>query len=334
MGKPKIVSFVRYPVDRFINTFSHRIDPSKVEFVVVPPALTEDEVCKVVEGATILLKGPGKPFLSRRMLEAARAVKLVQFGSVGYEAIDLEAANDLMIPVANNPGWNAISVAEHAVMSMLVLLKKAFYAHHAITQGRWVHGEIAPSGNRQVFELHGKTVGILGLGSIGTEVAKRVRVFGAHVFYNKRNRLSKAEEDERGVEYCTFEQLLEHSDILTVHVPLTDETRGMIGRDEIARMKEGAILINTARREIVDEAALAEALREGRLLGAAIDVPRQPEMVGDLQGNFAGIKNILLTPHIATSKEAMARAFRQVNDNIYRVLKGKKPLYLVNDVWR
>ncbi len=323
----KIVSFIGFSADQHISMFSRKIDPSRFE-VVTASGASEDEACQVVKDATVILKGPGEPYISRKILESAQGLKLVQFGSVGYAPIDLEAARELNVPVANNPGWNSESVAEHAVMSMLVLLRKTFLAHHANTQGRWRPPEMRP-----IRELKGKTVGILGLGSIGTEVAKRLRAFECRILYNKRNRLSDNEEKALGVEFRDFGELLSESDILTVHVPLTDETRGIIGRDEIASMRDGAILVNTARSGIIDEVALAEAVRDGKLSGVSIDVPRTPDEIPEFQRRFGVLKNVIITPHAATSNEAMMRAWDQVVDNVCRLFEGGKPLYLVNDVW-
>lgn len=220
-------------------------------------------------------------------------------------------------------------------MAMLVLLKKTFYAQEALSGGISVRDELMAPGSNMVWELYGKTLGILGLGNIGSQVAERARAFGPKILYNKRSRLTKEEEEHRGVEYRTLDQLLEESDILTVHLPLVDATRGMIGKEQMAKMKKDAILINTARRDIVDEDALAESLREGKLSGAALDVPREPEEIPVLHEKFAGVKNILYTPHMSGgTRESMARAVAQMNDNAARLLNGEKPFYLVNDVWK
>ncbi len=333
MDRPKIVSLLPNLSQRGLTQYLSRIlEPSSFEAVITPRGSTEEEICQLVKGSKVLLQSPMGHRITRKILEAAEGVELIQFASVGYANIDMEAATALNIPVANNPGWNSIAVAEHALMMMLVLLRKAVYAHQGITQGKWLQRELA-FGGRNLRELNGKTLGILGLGDIGTEVAKRARVFGPRIIYNKRNQLSVTEEDERGVEFCTFKQLLKESDILSVHVPLTESTRVMIGDDEIARMKRGAILINTSRSEIVDEEALANSLREGRLSGAGIDVPRTIDELEELQKRFKGIKNVILTPHIAgPTVEALHRSMLQWTENIRKVLAGEKPLYLVNDI--
>jgi phosphoglycerate dehydrogenase-like enzyme len=218
-------------------------------------------------------------------------------------------------------------------MAMLVLLKKTFYTHEALSRGVSMKPELRVPNNNLVWELYGKTVGILGLGAIGSQVAHRARAFGARIIYNKRNPFTPEREEEMGVEYRALDGLLEESDILTVHVPLYDATRGLIGREEIARMKQDAILINTARKDIVDEDALAEALRDGRLSGAALDVPRDPEETLLLHKKFEGVKNILYTPHMSGgTKAAMLRARTQGMENVMRLYRKEQPLYLVNEV--
>ena len=328
----RLVSFLDFPMETQRGWFKGLIESSSMDIVIVPGSPTEHEICESVHGATCILTHFGIPF-NRRVLESAKGTKLVQYGTVGYGSIDLIAATELGIPVANNPGWNAISVAEHTVMAMLVLLKKSFYIHEALSRGISVKQELRAPDNNQVWELYGKTVGILGLGDIGTQVAKRVKPFGAKIIYNKRNPLTSEEEEKLGVEYRTLTRLLEESDILTVHVPLTDETRGMVGKDQIAQMKKNSILINTARKDIVDEEALANAFREERLSGAGLDVPRDPEDMVLLHKRFEGVKNILYTPHMSGgTREAMIRAIKQPIANIVRVYNDEKPLYVVNQV--
>ena len=325
MKKPKLVAFL-WETSLTNSLLSLKMDPSVLDVVVSLPPYNEDEVCEVVKDAKIILTSPGGPFLSRKILEAAQDLQFIIFGSVGYARIDLNAASELGIPVANNPGWSSISVAEHTVMFILVLLRKAFYFHHGITQGKWLRAQ-------NNWDLHGRNVGIFGLGNIGTAVANRLRSFGCNILYNKRNRLSEDEEKALGIEYRSFEELLKDSDVLTIHVPLTDETVGIIGKDEIESMKDGSFLINTARKEIVDEVALAEALKVGKLAGAAIDVPRDPEERRDLTEMFSDVENIVMTPHIAVSTiQGRIRWQSQAAENIKRFYETGKPLYIVNEI--
>jgi len=305
MNKSKIVSFMM-PAEEITSILTREFNPSTFEVVSYRKRLTEEEACEAVKDATLILAWPNRPTATRKVLEAAKSVELVQFGSVGYDSIDLEAATELKIPVANNPGFAATSVAEHTIMLMLMVLKKAQ--------------------ERERHEFRGKTLGILGLGSIGREVARLSKPFGVEILYHNRNQLSKAEEDNLGAIYSSFDRLLTESDILSIHVPLTEETRGIIGKDEIAKMKDGAIIVNTARKDVVDESAVFEALGQGKLFGFGTDF--MPDR------SISDLRNVMITPHVsAFTVEGVKRAKDQLFDNVYRFLRGEKPLYLVNDVW-
>ena len=331
----KILSLFKHnTVDEQRESLCYKLRPGTFEFAVLPPTESDKEHPRAVSDANVILSVPMAPFIDRAFLEAAKGLKLVQFMSVGYDNIDLDAATEMGVSVANNAGFNAVSVAEHAFMMVLVLLKKAFYAHNGVVQGGWPQGEVAGSG-KYLYELRGKTLGVVGLGNIGTEVAKRAVAFGARVLYTKRSRLSEAEEDAQGFEYATLEELLRNSDIININAPLNEETRGMIGREQIEMMKDDAVLVNTARSGLVDEPVLAEALRAGKLWGAGIDVPRAPDEQDAFRETFRGIDNMILTPHIASvSRNAFKQFSEQVADNLARVANGKKPYYLLNDVWK
>ena len=321
MSKTKIVLFNGPPAGFITKNLSSRMDPSTFVVKAFHTKPIEEEVYGFIKDATLIVAFPGKIFIDRKILETAQNVKLIQFLSVGYDNIDLDAAKELNIPVANNPGWPAVSVAEHTVMLMLMALKQAIHMYTKTVQNAWKDGEGYPERR----ELKGKTLGILGLGSIGREVASLAHAFGVKVLYNKRKRLSEVEEVNLGVMYRSFSDLLKESDVLSIHVPLTEETRGIIGRDEIAKMKDGAIIVNTARKEVVDESAVFEALEDGKLFGFGTDfVPDHP---------LTGLENVVMTPHSSVTPEAMVRMGAQGFDNVARSLRGERPFYLVNDVW-
>jgi phosphoglycerate dehydrogenase-like enzyme len=185
------------------------------------------------------------------------------------------------------------------------------------------------------WEFKDKILGILGLGTIGKEVAKRARPFEPKVIYNKRNRLSIEEEKALDVEYRTFEDLIKESEILTIHTPLTEETEGIIGRSEINMMKNGAILINTARAGIIDEIAAADALESGKLSGVGLDVVKS-RIVGDLrilESPLVKYENVVFTPHLSgNTREAHHRSHGQWVENVCNFLDGKKPQFVVNKV--
>ncbi len=314
--------------DYFKSVLENWIDFSTFDLDILRGDVTEEEVCGAVADATVIVgDGRHQTHVTRRVIEAAPRLGLIQMFTVGYDEVDLEAADERGIPVSNAAGVNAVSVAEHAMMFMLVLLKKGVYAHESTLRGEWPQMELAVGG--KVLELGGRTLGILGLGDIGTEVAKRARAFGPHILYHKRSRLPVAEEVRLGVEYVVFEELVKRSDILSIHIPLTPETRGMIGREEIASMKKGAILLNLARGGIVDEGALVEALKEGRLSGAGLDVIEDEPLGPD--NIFDGVKNVMLSPHISgASKETFGRAFRMCGENLARFFAGEELENVVN----
>lgn len=266
--------------------------------------------------------------IDERVAEAARGCKLIQQPSIGYQHIDLEATRRAGIPVANVGAANAIGVAEQAIMFMLCLLKKALYFHNKTARGEWGQQDVFTLG---MFELHGKTVGIVGMGNIGREVAVRLRPFGCRIVYHDLVRLPEEREREMGVEFLELEDLLRASDIVTLHVPLTPQTRHLIDAGKLGLMKPEAYLLNLARGEVVDEEALARALEEGRLAGAGLDVfAREPV---DPENPLLRSDKVILSPHVAGgTNESRVRMLQVTIDNVLRVLSGEKPRFVVNGV--
>ncbi len=252
--------------------------------------------------------------------KAARKVRLIQQPSSGYQHIDVEACTAMGIPVANCPGANCIAVAEHTVMCGLGLLKKIIFASQSTQKGEWKQMEIRP------VELHGKRWGIVGMGRIGRAVAERIKPFGVHILYYSRSRLNKKDERERGIVFTSLADLFTSADVISLHCPLTDETRKLVNAATIATMKTTSVLINVGRGELVDEQALADALRNGKIAGAALDVfceePIRPENPF-LQTTHG---NLILSPHIAgVSNESQLRIIDMTMENIARALRGEKP---------
>ncbi len=266
--------------------------------------------------------------MDAEVMEAAAPCLLIQQPSVGYQHIDIEAAAANGIPVANAAGANAIAVAEHTMMGALACLKKLGLQMEKMKQGVWAQDEMAQYG---VFELYGKTLGIIGMGRIGREVAARAVGFGCTVVYNDPERMSCDLESELSAVYCELDELVAKSDVLCLHTPLTPETRGLLGADRIASMKPNAIVVNVARGEVVDEEALAAALKEGRLAGAVIDVFSEEPVPAD--NPLLDAPNVVLTPHTAgATNESRMRIISVAMANIVRVLKGEPPENVVNGV--
>ncbi|PYN56827.1 MAG: hydroxyacid dehydrogenase, partial [Candidatus Rokuibacteriota bacterium] len=215
------------------------------------------------------LVGFARTNLGNDFYRAAPRLKLVQLVSAGYDRVDVEAARKAKVPVCNNGGANSIAVAEHTVMLMLAVAKRLVWHHNNVVAGKWRVGDFS---SPRLYELHGKTLGIVGLGNIGKKVARRAQAFDMQVRYYDIVRLSEDREDALGVRFALLPELLRMSDVVSLHVPLTDRTRGMMGREQFALMKPSALLINTCRGPVVDEKALHHALTSGQILAAGLDV--------------------------------------------------------------
>jgi phosphoglycerate dehydrogenase-like enzyme len=270
--------------------------------------------------------------LARQMggefFRAVPRLRLVQLLSAGYDRVDVEAARKAGVPVANNGGANAIAVAEHTILLMLAVLKRLVRFHNDVVAGRW---RAADLGEARVYEVAGKTLGIVGLGNIGKKVARRAAAFDMTVRYYDIKRLTPDEEDALGVRFALLTELLRAADVLSLHVPLDDTTRGMLGARELAMMKPTAILVNTCRGPVVDEDALYRALKEGGIAGAGLDV-MVDEPPAPNHPLFA-LPNVTLTPHSAgpTWENWVAR-FRNGFDNIQRVAAGGRPRWVIPEL--
>lgn len=324
IGKSKVVSLnppTNVPMSKLLSV---ALDMSRFELVEVPPGASEEEICQACKDATVIIGDySAQNFISRKVIESAEKVGHIQVVSTDYDGVDIEAARDLGVTVSSG-FLDEAAVAEHTIMLILMLLRKAIYSRNATMEGKWVQWDIWTD----IAPFRGKTLGIFGLGSVGKQVAKRARAFHVNILYNKRNRLTPAEEAELGVEYRSFEELLEQSDIITIHVPLTDHTRGMFGKKEFEKMKPGAFLVNTARGGIVDEAALAGAVKAGKLSGAAVDYEPIPP-----DSPLRDLEKIIITPHTgaagSTEENRRTSAFKLAN-NIAIALAGGRPLNIVN----
>ncbi len=238
------------------------------------------------------------------LIETADALEVIGRAGVGVDNIDVEAATRRGIAVLNAPAGNTYSTAELAFGLLLAVARHIPEADRSVRAGEWKRKELR---GRQ---LHGATLGVVGAGRIGSEVARRARTFGMRVLaYDPY--VSTERANDLGLELVPLASLLEEADAVTLHVPLTDENRGMIGPDEIARMKDGAILINAARGGLVDEAALARALASGKLGGAGLDVFEREPLPED--SPLRAAPHLVLTPHIgASTAEAQREVSRQI----------------------
>jgi phosphoglycerate dehydrogenase-like enzyme len=299
--------------------------PAGMELVVVDP--TKPEFYDAAVDAEYYLGSP-RNGIGNEFFRAAPKLKLVQLTSAGYDRVDVEAARKAGVPVANNGGANSVAVAEHAVMLMLAVLKKLVYHHINVVAGKWRVGDFATT---RTYEVEGKRLGIVGLGNIGKKVARRVRGFDMDVRYYDTIRLSEDQEDALGVRFTLLPELLRTSDVVTLHVPLTDVTRKMMSTREFAMMKRDAVLINTCRGPVVDEDALHQALTSGTIAAAGLDVMVQ-EPPAQNHPLFS-LPNVTLTPHSAgPTWDNWTKAYRNGFDNIQRVAAGRSPLWVVPEL--
>lgn len=261
--------------------------------------------------------------VTREMIARASRLRFIQVLGSGYDMVDVGAARERGIRLGTTLGANAISCGELVFGYVLALYRKLFESTLSVKQGEWISEALREGG---LVELYGKTVGLVGFGTLGQAIARIGRGFGVKLLYYKRRRLPTSEERRWRVRWAPLDELLRLSDIVSVQIPLTDQTQGLIGRRELAVMKPTALLVNIARGPVIDEEALGEFLAAGRIAGAGLDVfVDEPVPVDSL---LLKSDRVVLTPHVGGStQEALARNMKQACDNVRRVALGRAPLY-------
>lgn len=296
-------------VDRLRNNYSVHWDETLVDNRAELLGILGEAQAVVVRNRTNV---------DRELLTHAPNLNVVGRLGVGLDNIDMEACENAGITVCPATGANAPSVAEYVIGAAFALVRGTFAATSQLASGEWPRQVLSSGG-----ELGGRIMGLIGFGAIGQEVAKRATALGMKaVAYDPvlpKDNAAWTMADRR-----SFDALLAEADVISLHVPLTNETRNMIGKDELARMKNEAVLINTARGGIVDEAALSDALRDGAIGGAALDVFDQEPPEAQRMATFEGLSNVILTPHIAgLTAEANVRVSEMTVDNVLRVLSAE-----------
>ena len=259
--------------------------------------------------------------VTKAVVEAGKRLQVIGRAGVGVDNIDLDAATRRGVVVVNAPLGNTFSAAEHTIALMLAMARRLPEAHASLRAGRW---------ERERFvgvELRGKTLGVFGLGQVGTEVARRARAMEMRVVAHDPY-VAQERAQSLGVELLTMDELLQQADFITLHVSLTASTRDLLGEEELSKMKPGVRIVNTARGELIDEMALVRAIDEGRVAGAAIDVFRE-EPPGE--SPLVTHDRIIVTPHLgASTEEAQERVAVDVAEQVLAVLRGEPALYAVN----
>lgn len=275
----------------------------------------DSEQFALVEHAEFLL--PGWAAVTAPMLQHAKRLRMIQKWGIGVDRIDVDAARRLNIPLAITAGSNAGPVAELAIALMLAVYRRIPYVDHAMRAGQWPKAEMRET----CFQLAGKTIGLVGFGNIGRMLARRLRGFDARILYFDARRADPDTERTLAATQVALPQLLAESDIVSLHAPFTPETARMINARSIASMKTGAILINTARGELVDEAALYDALVAGKLRGAGLDAfdPEPPAPDHPL----LTLNQVVVTPHAGGGVfDNVENVARHALGNILAFLRG------------
>lgn len=298
--------------------------PKDIDTVVVRHDIPLDEKISMIQDTEYLvLFRPNR--IEDEVLKAAGGLKLIQLVSAGFEHMNLDLCREFGLPVANNGGTNSIDVAEHTFALLLGAYRRLVELDADVRSNRWSNLETGEC----TYTIHNKTVGIIGLGHIGRQVAERLKPFGPRMVYSDVAEAPPNVEENLGVEYLQLDSLLEQADIVTLHVPINDATRNLIDARALSLMKPTAVLVNTCRGGVIDEPALVSALQSGEIAFAALDVLAQEPP--DRRNQILNLPNVLLTPHTAgITRDTWARRGVFVYENIDRVRKGEAPLSRVD----
>jgi glyoxylate reductase len=282
-----------------------------------PP--TRDELLEAVRGASGVLSTATEKMDGEVMDAAGEGLRVIANMAVGYDNIDVEAASERGVVVTNTPGVLDETTADVAFMLILAAARRLGEGERLLRAGKWEWW-----GPKQLrgLDVWGKRLGVVGLGRIGQAVARRARGFGMEILYHNRSRNEEAEK-ELGARYLDLDDLLRESDFVSIHTPLTDETRHLIGERELGLMRETAVLVNTSRGPVVDEAALADALQDGRIFAAGLDVYEEEPKV---HPRLLELENAVLAPHIGSATiETRDRMATLAAENLRAVLQGEQP---------
>lgn len=305
MGKVLIADTIAKEAIEKLRNAGHEVD--------VKIGLSEDELINIIPPYDAIIVR-SIPKVTRPIIEAGKKLKVIARGGIGLDNIDCDAAKEKGITVANTPGASSLSVAELAIGLMFAASRKIAKADAALKKGQWLKKECMGC------ELAGKTLGIIGVGGIGQALARIAGVLGMEVIATKRDLSSIPPAlKELGVTVVSFDELLARADYISLHLPKTAESSLLISEPQFNKMKDGVIFINCARGGIVDEAALAQAVKSGKVAAAAVDVfAKEPP---DRDNPLLGLENVILTPHIgASSVEGQFRVGIEVADKVIQAL--------------
>jgi len=317
--KPKVLvtcQIAQEPIEKLRESAEVKLNPS-------PQPFTKEQLRKEVADVDGVILGAEK--FDEELIAAAPRLKIIARYGVGYDNVDVRAATSRRIFVTYTPSVLSDAVADLTFAFILALSRRITEADSYVKSGEWSKNTSFPLG----YDLANKTLGIVGCGRIGMKVIERARAFNMNIIYHDVIRNTLAEE-KYGAKSVTLEELLRWSDYVSIHVPFTQKTEGLVGKNELMLMKSTAFLINTSRGPVVDQLALYEALKGKRIAGAGLDVFQKEPLASD--DPMLKLSNVVLTPHIGsgTVETRLAMAMMAVDD-VIRVLRGKEPTNVVNN---
>ncbi len=322
--KPRVLVTKRiYP-----EAIEYLKEHAEVDYAATDEGLSAEELQERVRGKQAVVSQLTDKF-SEAVIDSLDGVEIIANVAVGFDNIDLAAATRRGILVTNTPDVLTETTADFAFALLLATARRVVEAHQFLHSGQWKKWSIDLLVGHDV---HHRTLGIFGMGRIGQSMARRARGFSMHVVYHDAMRAPETVERELQLEFVDKERLLHESDFISLHVPLLDSTRHLIGAAELKQMKKSAILVNTSRGPVVDEAALAKALDQAWIAGAGLDVfEREPQVHPDL----LKLENVVLAPHIASASIDTRREMSMLAvNNVAAALEGRRPATLLNpEAW-
>lgn len=298
--------------------------PENFELITLKDGTLEDRI-RIAEEADFFISATGA--IPTEAIASAKNLKFIQQQGVGFDKTDVDLATKKGIEVCITPEGTSVGVAEHVVLLILAVYKKIVKISNEMYEGKFPMWDY----RTQCFEIFGKTTGFVGFGRIAREAAKRLQAFESRiVFYDNYVKMSEEEQQALNVKQIdTLEELLRVSDIVSVHVPSNNDTKGFINKDFFSKMKKTAIFINTARGDLVNEDDFFEAMKEGTIMGAGIDVFPMEPLPAD--NEYIKLPNVVLTPHIsAGTVDALKAKINHVCANINRFINGEETLHSLN----
>ncbi len=303
-----------------------RFAPDDAEIIWVDATQTIDQQAAQLQDAAAVIVAPS--VFPMELAHKCPNVKLVQTVSAGTNMIEIRALEEMGIQVANNGGGNAVAVAEHTITLMVSVYRKLHLQLQSVKDRKWM-GDLRTTWFEQTYELTDKTVGIIGLGRIGQRVARRLQGWDCNLVYHDTAKFPPVVEEALNLTKVSFDELITTSDIITLHVPLTRGTTGMISDREFDMMKPTAVLINACRGPVVDEAALIRAMQQKKILAAGLDVLEQEPTPAD--NPLLDMDNVTITPHLAAfAQESYDKSRAFAAQNAARVARGEAPESLVD----